>query len=110
MKDLIKFEDFQKLDIRIGKVISAEKVPEADKLIKFIFDIGGEKRQIMAGMSEFFNDPSILIGREMPILINIVPRKFKGYESQGMIIAADVDGRPILLHPEREIPAGSVVR
>jgi len=105
---MITLEDFKKLDIKIGKVVSAEKVSE--KLIKLIFDIGNEQRQIMAGMGEFFEDTSELIGKEMPILLNIKPATFRGYESQGMIIAADVNGKPILLHPEKEIPPGSKVR
>lgn len=105
---MITLEDFKKLEIRIGKVISAEKV--TDKLIKFIFDIGNEQRQIMAGMGNFFEDTSNLIGKEMPILVNIKPAAFRGFESQGMIIAADVNGKPILLHPEKEIPPGSKVR
>ncbi len=107
---MITFEDFKKLEIKIGKVVSVEKVPDADKLLKFIFDIGGEERQIMAGMAEFFPEPSKLIGKEMPLLLNIEPRDFRGYRSHGMIIAADVDGKPILLHPETDIPAGSIVR
>ncbi|MEI8229545.1 MAG: methionine--tRNA ligase [Candidatus Peregrinibacteria bacterium] len=107
---MITFEDFKKLDIRIGKVTSVEKVPDADKLLKFVFDVGSEERQIIAGMAEFFIDPSMLVGKEMPILMNIEPRMFRGYQSHGMIIAADVDGHPILLHPEKDIPAGSKVR
>jgi len=103
-------DDFRKLDIRVGKVISAEKAVDTDQLIKFIFDFGNEQRQIMAGMAEFFNDPTVLVGKEMPILLNVEPRKFKGYESHGMIIAADVDGRPVLLHPEEEVPPGSIVK
>ena len=107
---MITFDDFKKLEIRIGKVKSVEKVPDADKLLKFIFDVGSEERQIMAGMAEFFTDPSELVGKEMPILMNIEPRTFRGHQSHGMIIAADVNGHPILLHPEKEIPAGSIVR
>ena len=107
---MVTFEDFKKLDIRIGKVISVEKVPNTEKLLKFAFDLGSEKRQIMAGMSEFFPNPSELVGKEMPILTNIEPREFLGYKSEGMIIAADHKDRPILLTPEEEIPPGSVVR
>ena len=72
----ITFDDFKKLEIKIGKVESAEKVPDADKLIKFVFDLGTEKRQIMAGMADFFDNPSELVGKEMPLLINIEPKKF----------------------------------
>lgn len=107
---MITFEDFKKLEIRIGKVVSVEKIPETDKLLKFIFDLGSEKRQIIAGMAEFFPDLSVLVGKEMPILVNIEPRKFKGYKSEGMIMAADVDNKPILLHPEKEVPPGSIIK
>lgn len=107
---MVTLDDFKKLEIRIGKVISAERVPDADKLIKFVFDLGNESRQIMAGMAEFFDDPSFFIGKEMPVLINIEHRKLRGYDSQGMIIAVDVNGRPVLLHPEEEVPPGSIVK
>lgn len=107
---MITIDDFKKLEIRIGKVISAEKVDNSDKLIKFVFDLGGEQRQIMAGIAEFIDDPSTLVGKEMPILVNIEYRTLRGYESQGMILAADEGGRTILLYPEREVPPGSIVR
>lgn len=107
---MITFDDFKKLDIRIGKVKSVEKVPDADKLLKFIFDVGTEERQIIAGLALFFPDLSVLVGKEMPILLNLEPRKLRGLMSEGMILAADTDGQPVLLHPEREIPPGSVVR
>ncbi len=110
MKSMVTLEDFNKLDIRIGKVLSVEKVPDAEKLLKFIFDLGEEKRQIIAGMAEFYSEPSVLEGKEMPLLLNIEPRTFRGQVSEGMILAADVDGRPVLLHPEREISPGSIVR
>lgn len=110
IKHPVTLDEFERLEIRIGKVVSAEKVPDADKLIKFVFDLGSERRQIMAGMAEFFDNPSVLIGKEMPILMNIESRKLRGYDSQGMIVAADVNGRPVLLHPEEEIPPGSIVK
>lgn len=107
---MITLEDFKKLDIKIGKIVSAEKISDSDKLIKFIFNIGSEKKQIIAGIAEFFPDFTALIGKEMPILLNIEPRTFKGNISQGMIIAADVDGRPVFLCPEEEVLPGSIVR
>lgn len=107
---MVTLEDFKKLDIKIGRVISAEKIPDSDKLIKFIFDVGGEQRQIIAGMAEFFPDLTVLVGKEMPLLLNLEPRQFRGNTSEGMIIAADVDGRPIFLRPEEEIPPGSIIR
>jgi methionine--tRNA ligase beta chain len=106
----IQFEDFAKLDIRIGTVDSVERVPDADKLLKFVFDIGDEKRQIMAGMAEFFDDLQALVGKQMPLLLNIAPRNFRGHESQGMIVAADFKHRPVFLLPEKPIPNGSKVK
>jgi len=107
---VVTFDDFKKFEIKIGKVISVERVPDAEKLLKFVFDLGDEQRQIIAGMVEFFPDPSTLVGKEMPILVNIEPRSFRGNVSHGMIIAVDVNGHPILLHPEHEIPPGSIVK
>ncbi len=108
---MITTEDFKKLEIKIGTVLSVQKVPNTDKLLKFVFDIGnGDKRQILAGMAEFFSDLDELIGKQMPLLLNIEPRNLRGEVSHGMIIAADVNGKPVLLHPETEIPSGSVVK
>ncbi|MBN1516494.1 methionine--tRNA ligase [Candidatus Sumerlaeota bacterium] len=106
---MIQYEEFAQLDVRIGKILSATKVEGTDKLIKVEVDLGVQKRQIVAAMAKFF-DPEFLVGKEMPILVNLAPRKFKGIESQGMILAADVDGKPVLLHPEREVPPGTIVR
>ena len=106
---MITFDDFKKLDIRIGKILSAEKVSGTDKLMKLEVDFSAEKRQLVAGIAEFF-EPDHLIGKEIPVLLNLEPRSIKGIESQGMILAIDVDGKPVLLHPEREVPPGSVIR
>jgi methionine--tRNA ligase beta chain len=107
----ISFDDFAKLDLRIGTVKSVEKVPHATKLLRFVFDIGqSEERQIMAGMAEFVSDPSGLVGAQFPLLLNIEPRRFRGYESHGMIIAADHDEQPVFLRPERSVPSGSKVK
>ena len=106
---MISFEDFKKLDIRVGKVVSAEKVPDADKLIKLIFDMGDHERQVVAGIAEHY-EAEELVGKEMPILINLEPRELRGFESNGMILAADADGKPVLLGPAEEVPPGSVVK
>jgi methionine--tRNA ligase beta chain len=106
---MIEFDDFRKLDIRIGTVLSAELVEGTDKLIRLEIDLGGEKRQVVAGMAEFLN-PASLTGKQVPVLANIEPRRFRGIESHGMILAADVSGKPVLLHPESKVPSGSVVR
>lgn len=107
---MISLDDFRELDIRIGKVISAERVPNSEKLVRFIFDLGDEKRQILAAVAESFPNLSILIGKEMPILINLEPRTMRGETSYGMILAADDNNSPVFLHPAREVPPGSIVR
>lgn len=107
---MISIEDFKKLDIRIGKVVSAERIPDSDKLIKFVFDIGGEQRQILAGIAEFFPDLGVLVGKEMPLLLNIEPRKLRGFMSEGMVMAADSADGPVLLHPEKEVLPGSIIK
>ncbi|MDO8565553.1 MAG: methionine--tRNA ligase [bacterium] len=107
---MITIEDFKKCDIRIGRVISAEKVEGSEKLIKFIFDVGaGEQRQIIGGLGISYPNPETLVGRQMPLILNLEPRKLMGLESQGMMLCAD-DDEPILLHPAYEVPAGSVVK
>lgn len=105
----VTISDFQKLEIKIGKVLTAEKIESSDKLIKLIIDFGAEKRQVVAGMAEFLS-PEHFIGKEIPVLVNLEMRKIKGIESHGMVLAADVDGEPVLLHPEKEVPAGSEVK
>ena len=106
---MVTFDDFKKLDLRIGKVLSASRVEGTEKLIKLELDLGSNTRQIVAGMAEFLV-PEDLEGKQVPILVNLEPRRFRGIESHGMVLAADVDGRPVLLHPEYEVPAGSIIR
>ncbi len=106
---MVSIDDFRKLEIKIGKIKSAERLLGADKLLKLIIDFGTEEKQILAGIAEFY-DPAVLVGKEVPVIVNLEPRKMKGEESQGMMLAADADGRPILLHPETVVPPGSVVK
>lgn len=111
-------DDFKKLDIRIGKVISAERIENSDKLLKLIFDFGStslttgglEKRQIIAGIAEFYPDFKSLVGKEMPVIVNLEPRMLRGHESQGMILAASDGERAVILNPEKEVPSGSIVK
>ena len=106
---MVTFDDFLKLDIRIGTVPAADKVQGADKLIRLELDMGGEVRQVVAGMAPAYA-PEEFIGKQVPLLVNLEPRKLRGIESQGMILAADVDGKPVMLIPDKEVPPGSVVR
>lgn len=107
---MIDFEDFKKVEIRIGKIISAEKIPEGDKLLKLMVDLGDEQRQIMAGIAEYFPDPEKLVGRETPIVANLASIKLRGYESHGMILATDNEDGIVLLQPEKEVKPGTLVR
>ena len=108
---MITIDDFKKLEIKIGTVKSVERIENADKLLKFIFDIGnGEERQILAGIAESYSDIDSLVGMQVPLLLNLEPRKMRGLESQGMMLAADEEGRPILLHPDKKVASGSIIR
>ena len=109
MKEKIKFPDFEKVEIKMGKVIECEKVENTDKLLKLTLDIGGETRTILTGMAEFF-EPDHFVGKTIPILANLEPRTIRGIESQGMVLAAESDGRPVLLLPEDDVLPGSEVR
>lgn len=109
--NIITLEDFKKLDIRIGKVISAERVPNSEKLIKLIFDVGGGEEQIVAGIAKVFPEPEVLIGKEMPLVLNLEPREMMGLKSEGMMLAVPINrDEPVLLHPAKAVPPGSVVR
>ena len=109
MEEIIDINEFAKLDLRIGKIENAERVKGSKKLIKLEVDVGDETRQLVAGIAEEYT-PESLIGKLVPILANLKPVKLMGVESQGMILAVDVNGKPILLHPDVEVPAGSRVR
>ena len=105
----IDLSEFERLDIRIGKILRVERIKGSKKLLKLDVDVGGEVRTIVAGIAET-HKPEDILGKLVPVLLNIKPAKIMGVESRGMLLAADVDGKPVLLHPEREIPAGSKVR
>lgn len=101
--------DFNKLSIKIGTIRSAEIVEGSSKLLKLDIDLGHEKRQILAGIGEKYK-PEDLKGKQIPILANLEPRAMMGLESRGMILAADVNGEPVLLHPDDKIANGTSVR
>ena len=107
---MISIDDFKKLEIKIGKIIAAEKVEGSSKLLKLLFDFGSEQRQILAGIAQAYPDVSLLIGKQIPVLVNLEPKMLMGQESQGMILAADSNGEPVLLHPDKEVLPGSIVR
>lgn len=108
-KNTIDFDDFSKIDIRVGTVIEAENVPKSDKLLKLIVDTGIDKRTVLSGISKFYA-PENILNKKVMVLINLKPRKMMGYESQGMLLLAeDPDGNLSLMQPDSDISDGSVV-
>jgi methionyl-tRNA synthetase len=106
---MISIEDFKKVDIAVGEILSAEKVPETDKLLKLSVDLGeGSPRQIVSGISLYFPDCNVLIGKKCMFVINLEPRTIRGLESNGMLFAvSDNEGRFSLLEPNADMPAGA---
>ena len=107
----IRIEEFERLDLRIGRIKDAARIEGSKKLIKLEVDIGdehGRNRQLVAGIADEYK-PEELIGKLVPVLVNLEPKKLMGVESQGMLLAVSVDGKPVLLHPDKDVPPGSRV-
>ncbi|WP_298779291.1 methionine--tRNA ligase [uncultured Polaribacter sp.] len=108
-KDTIDFEDFTKLDIRIGTILEAEKVAKTKKLLKLKVDVGIDVRTIVSGIAESFS-PEDIIGQQVSVLVNLAPRKIRGVESQGMILMTDTpDGKLAFVEPEKKVKNGQEV-
>lgn len=108
-KEIIEFDDFTKLDIRIGTILAAEKVAKTKKLLKLKVDVGIDTRTIVSGIAESFA-PSAIIGQQVSVLVNLAPRKIRGVESQGMILMTDTpDGKLAFVEPERAIKNGQPI-
>ncbi|MCA9359180.1 tRNA-binding protein [Candidatus Kaiserbacteria bacterium] len=107
----ISYDYFSKLEIKIGTIVSAEVVPDADRLLKLMVDVGEENpRQIVSGIREYFPEPESLVGRQCPFLLNLEPRVIRGLESQGMILAASHEDTFGLLSPSNKLPAGTLIK
>jgi len=108
-KEIIEFDDFTKLDIRIGTILAAEKVAKTKKLLKLKVDVGIDTRTIVSGIAESFS-PDEIIGQQVSVLVNLAPRKIRGVESQGMILMTDTpDGKLAFVEPERAIKNGQPI-
>ena len=114
---MINYDDFAKLDIRIGEVLSVELIEGADKLLKCMVNVGDVDaegnmvpRQILSGIREYFEDSQSIVGKKFPYLVNLEPRTIRGFESAGMILAASHDGVLALLAPTADVPAGVRVK
>jgi len=108
----LTYEEFKKLDARVGHIKKVEPIEGADKLLRFEIDFGeGEDRQIVSGIKEYFPDYEALVGKKALYVLNLAPREIKGVTSYGMLMAVDgVDGNPVFLVPEQEVNPGSHVR
>ena len=114
-------DDFHKIEIRIGTILSVEKVPDTDKLLKLSVDFGlketdegvepeREIRTIVSGIALFFEDPQALVGKQCPFVYNLEPRMIRGIESNGMILAAGDGDSFAVLHPDRPVHPGSKIK
>ena len=105
---MISINDFAKVEMRVGEVKAAEHVPGASKLLKLMVDIGTEVRQVVAGLAEYYR-PEDLIGMKVVVVTNLQPRKLRGVESNGMIIAASIGdhGRPVLVTFKEDVENGA---
>ena len=105
----IPFDEFQKLDLRIGKIIEANQIPSSRNLIRMTVDFGTEKRQAVAGLLQWYK-PEQLVGKKGAFVLNLQRRKMMGVESQCMIFAAEDDkGNVVVLQPEKDIAEGSKI-
>lgn len=110
VRENIEFDDFAKLDIRVGTILECTKVPKADKLLQFRIDDGLEKRTIVSGIAQHYA-PEELIGKQVCFIANLAPRKLKGIVSEGMILSAEnFDGKLAVITPEKEVKPGSEVK
>lgn len=106
--NLITIDDFAKVEMRVGTVMTAERIPKADKLLKLTVDMGDEVRQVLAGIAVYY-EPVSLVGRKVVVVTNLVPRKMRGLDSNGMILAASVgpEGRPVIATFAEDVPNGA---
>jgi len=107
--DIVTFEEFKKMDLRVAKILKAEKVPGTTKLLKMEADIGGEKRQMVAGVADTYA-PEDLVGKELIVIVNLKPAVIRGIESQAMLLAAVIDDKAVIPFFDRELPPGAKVK
>ena len=105
----IELIEFQRLDLRAGRVLKAERIPEKKKIYKLQIDMGGEQTQTIAGGADYY-PPEYFVGKTVIVLTNLEPKTIAGVESRGMLLAADLQGKPIWLTTDGEVPPGTKVR
>ncbi len=109
MLSKISIEDFARVQMRVGQILEAEKIEGSRKLLKLKVDIGDEVRQLVAGIAEAY-DPESLLNRKIVVVANLKPARLMGVESNGMIVAASVEGKPVLATFAEEVPNGALLK
>lgn len=107
--DSITYDDFTKLDIRVGRVAATEKIPGKSKIIKGIVDLGSEQRTVIIGGAQYYQ-PEELEGKTVIVISNLEPKSVGGIESHGMLLAADVDDKPYWLTVNEDVPLGTKIK
>ena len=107
--DNISYDDFSKLELRVAKIISIEKIPEKSRIIKGTISLGDEERVVIIGGAQFY-EPEDLIGKTVIVVANLEPKKMAGVESNAMLLAADVDDKPFWLTVDEDVPAGTIIK
>lgn len=105
----ITYDDFAKLDLRIAKIVSTEKIPGKSRIIKGMIDLGEETREVIIGGAEYYQ-PEELVGKIVVVIANLEPRKIAGLDSNAMLLAADVNDKPFWLTIEEEVPLGTKIK
>ncbi len=105
----ITYDDFAKLDLRIAKIVNTEKIPGKSRIIKGIIDLGEEKREVIIGGAEYYQ-PEELVGKTVVVIANLEPRKIAGFESNAMLLAADVNEKPFWLTVSEDVPLGTKIK
>ncbi|KAG2479024.1 MAG: tRNA-binding domain-containing protein [Nitrosopumilales archaeon] len=105
----VSYDDFAKLDLRVAKIISIEKIPKKTRIVKGLIDLGNEKRDVIIGGAEFYK-PEELVDKLVIVIANLEPKKLSGIESNAMLLAADVDNKPYWLTVTEDIPLGSKIK
>ncbi len=109
MSDEITIEDFARIDLRVARVVEASAIDGADRLLRLVVDLGGETRQLVAGIKKTYA-PETLVGKHIIVVANLKPAQLRGVESRGMLLAASTDDGPIVATFEKEVAPGSKVK
>jgi len=105
----ISYDEFSKLDLRIAKIVSVEKIPGKSKIVKGVIDLGQEKREVIIGGAEYYQ-PENLIGKTVVVVANLESRKIAGINSNAMLLAADLDNKPVWLTVSEDVPVGTQIK